>query len=303
MKPIRINPEWLTVINTVTDDAAVKAEYLDALGAVLNGQPIPDNVCSLVRILLTSIVADFDAVGTKTDIIGRKRSASVRKRWESVENHTNPYAKSDTNPHTKSNTNHHTKSVDNTQLNNELNANSSIQNSIQNPIQNPIQNRIQKEKENDKEKGSFPRTPFKVKEKEKEKENLLLLLPSAQARTCEGEALDELRRLVGQLDTSSIWLESVAMNNGLSVDEVRNRFPAFVNECIANGKEKHHDLGHVKQHFNSWLRIRLDIERKEKLKTQNNQAYGNYQQPNSEAARIARQTEILQRIQQKLAGG
>lgn len=287
MKPIRINPEWLTVINTVTDDAAVKAEYLDALGAVLNGQPIPDNVCSLVRILLTSIVADFDAVGTKTDIIGRKNSANVRKRWEGRKKYTTP----DTNRNTNRNTN----LVDNNQSESELTDKSVIRTVIRNPIR--------KENENDKEKGSFPRTPFKEKEKEKEKENLLLLLPSAQARTCEGEALDELRRLVAQLDTSSIWLESVAMNNGLSVDEVRNRFPAFVNECIANGKEKHHDLGHVKQHFNSWLRIRLDIERKEKLKTQNNQAYGNYQQPNSEAARIARQTEILQRIQQKLAGG
>lgn len=58
------------------------------------------------------------------------------------------------------------------------------------------------------------------------------------------------------------WTENVCTVHKLPRDGLEARLDEFVRECIVNGRERHTDMSDVKQHFNSWLRIRLAAERK-----------------------------------------
>lgn len=100
---------------------------------------------------------------------------------------------------------------------------------------------------------------------------------------------------VRKLQTEQIWLESVAIRNRLSVDEVKQRFPDFVNEWIANGAKPHRDIADIKSHFSNWLRIELAAEKK-----QNDEKY----KPTDRAAeRQARADELRQRVFEKISRG
>ena len=125
------------------------------------------------------------------------------------------------------------------------------------------------EKEKDKEKESFPPAPpYKEKEKEKEKAaNNAITRVRACVREGEDsgsvnksppntvELEDRLSAELRELRKEECWLDLVAMKFGLKPAEVVDKFSDFEMECRINSKTSHADLGDLKRHFSSWLRI------------------------------------------------
>ncbi len=64
-----------------------------------------------------------------------------------------------------------------------------------------------------------------------------------------------------ELKNSQIWLEQMAMKFQLSLTEVVTRLDDFALDCSCNGAE-HQDLNDTRRHFNNWLRIQIDIEKR-----------------------------------------
>ena len=128
---------------------------------------------------------------------------------------------------------------------------------------------LSKEKEKGKDKETSPPTPpYKEKEKEKEKaadDDIT----RAYACVREGErgavgqsssptsvaVEDRLAVELRELSKESGWLDLVAMKYGITTRDVLAKFPDFELECRVNGKTVHSNLGDVKRHFSSWLRI------------------------------------------------
>ena len=125
------------------------------------------------------------------------------------------------------------------------------------------------EKDKDKDKESFPPAPpYKEKEKEKEKAANNAI---TRVRACvrEGEDFgsvnksppntveleDRLSAELLELRKETGWIDLVAMKFGLKPTMVVDKFSDFEMECRINGKTHHADLGDLKRHFSSWLRI------------------------------------------------
>lgn len=98
---------------------------------------------------------------------------------------------------------------------------------------------------------------------------------------CEARPIEDF---MNELRVEQIWIESICMNNKLSLDEFDKKVNEFVAECKCNGSEMALDIKEAKSHFQNWLRIRLNAEKKEKQ-----DANGNNRNTNENPAeRIAR---------------
>lgn len=105
-----------------------------------------------------------------------------------------------------------------------------------------------KEKEQEKEKIP-PTSPF-IKEKEKEKEI----------------AVDNMCAYAYE-DMGESWTEVMCMRWHISAEELRKLYGQFLIDCCCNGNEDHKNLGDIKSHFNSWLRIRENNNGNKKQQT------------------------------------
>lgn len=103
-----------------------------------------------------------------------------------------------------------------------------------------------------KEKENFPPHPLY-----KEKENSTTTTTKAQARACEGSGF------VDELKGSPVWLEQMAMKFHIAVEEVVRRLDDFALDCRCRGAS-HGDLNDARRHYNDWLRIQLEAEKKQK---------------------------------------
>lgn len=255
---IKVNSEWFTDIFVVTQDASLQAEYFAELSRLLLGNRLSDGLSPVVLAAILPISRVIAQRLENRKALGAKRAQAAHKRWDRDE----PSEQPDTDRC------------------------------------KPMQlHRVHTTKEKEsKEKEKFPPAP-PIKEKEKkEKENPPSPI-SAGARDGEGDGLDELKRRIQQLRSSPIWLESMAQKTGLTVSEVRGRFPDFIQECIANGKERHTSIADVKTHFNSWLRIRLNSEKKH----DNGNNFYTDRNARRAAEDRARQAEFQQHILRKLS--
>ena len=69
------------------------------------------------------------------------------------------------------------------------------------------------------------------------------------------ELEDRLSAELLELGKEECWIDLVAMKFGLKPAEVVDKFSDFEMECRINSKTSHADLGDLKRHFSSWLRI------------------------------------------------
>lgn len=91
----------------------------------------------------------------------------------------------------------------------------------------------------------------KVKEKERKNDYVVKKTPTSSPNSNEDRLLAELR----ELRKETGWIDLVAMKFGLKPTMVVDKFSDFEMECRINGKTHHADLGDLKRHFSSWLRI------------------------------------------------
>ena len=135
------------------------------------------------------------------------------------------------------------------------------------------------EKEGERESNVSP-TPLSYKEKEEEREEAL---KKEYTRTRESEIKEintdtsELDGYLKRMRGSAVWLESVAMKERTSAEEVLARLDEFRLECLAAGKLHHNDMREVQYHFTNWLRVKRQKEKEyeERKKT----AEGRYVDP------------------------
>lgn len=88
-----------------------------------------------------------------------------------------------------------------------------------------------------------------VEEKEKEKE--------------ETAATATEKNFIAELKSSQIWLEQMAMKFQLPADELRRRLDDFALDCECRGVA-HKDENDARRHYNDWLRIKIDAEKRKK---------------------------------------
>lgn len=111
--------------------------------------------------------------------------------------------------------------------------------------------------------------------------------------TSEGE-LDVYTKYIESSKKSQAWLERMGMNFHLMIPQVVSYMDEFRQDCLCRGvDDRHKTLQDFKQHFNNWLRIRIDKER------QNNN--GNRQSNGAAATREQRQAEAAQLVAEILA--
>ncbi len=85
-------------------------------------------------------------------------------------------------------------------------------------------------------------------------------------------------KFVEELKSSQFWLEQMAMNFYISTDEIKSRLDKFYLDCKCRGTE-HQNFNDTRRHFNDWLRIQLDAERKKE------QGYGRNRQEQTDKRR------------------
>lgn len=104
----------------------------------------------------------------------------------------------------------------------------------------------------------------------------------AYACACERKPIEEYLTEVLMDDS---WVEATCMNHSIDKFTLVKMSEDFKTECKCNGKETADSLQNAKQWFNSWLRIRLEAERKQEKDEQHGQQTTNGE---SQAERIAR---------------
>lgn len=112
--------------------------------------------------------------------------------------------------------------------------------------------------------------------------------------TTEKGELDVYTKLAESSKKSQAWLERMGMNFHLTIPQVASYMDDFLQDCLCRGvDDRHKTLSDFKQHFNNWLRIRIDKER------QNNN--GNRQSNGAASTRAERQAEAAQLVAEILA--
>ena len=104
----------------------------------------------------------------------------------------------------------------------------------------------------------------------------------AYACACERKPIEEYMPIILRSDN---WVEATCMNHHIDKFTLVKMSEDFILECKSNGKETADSEQNAKQHFNSWLRIRLEAERKQKQQQHGTQTNNNGE---SQAERIAR---------------
>lgn len=70
-------------------------------------------------------------------------------------------------------------------------------------------------------------------------------------------------KFIQELKNAQIWLEQMAMRFHIGIDEIRKRLDKFALDCDCRGTV-HQDYGDTRRHFNDWLRIQLEAEKRNK---------------------------------------
>lgn len=104
----------------------------------------------------------------------------------------------------------------------------------------------------------------------------------AYACACERKPVEEYLTEVLMDDS---WVDATCMNHRIDKFTLVKMSEDFKTECKCNGKETADSLQNAKQWFNSWLRIRLEAERKQQKQEQHGQQTTNGE---SQAERVAR---------------
>lgn len=68
-------------------------------------------------------------------------------------------------------------------------------------------------------------------------------------------------KFIEELKRSQIWLEQMAMRFHITIDEVVKRLDDFALDLNCRGTE-HRDFNDVRRHYNDWLRIQLEAEKR-----------------------------------------
>lgn len=68
-------------------------------------------------------------------------------------------------------------------------------------------------------------------------------------------------KFIEELKNAQIWLEQMAMRFHISIDEIVRRLDDFALDCDCRGTE-HQDFNDTRRHFNDWLRIQLEAEKR-----------------------------------------
>ncbi len=68
-------------------------------------------------------------------------------------------------------------------------------------------------------------------------------------------------KFIEELKKSQIWLEQMAMRFHIPIDEIVRRLDDFALDCDCRGTE-HQDFNDTRRHFNDWLRIQLEAEKR-----------------------------------------
>ena len=68
-------------------------------------------------------------------------------------------------------------------------------------------------------------------------------------------------KLIEELKNAQIWLEQMAMRFHIPIDEIVRRLDDFALDCDCRGT-KHQDFNDTRRHFNDWLRIQLEAEKR-----------------------------------------
>lgn len=69
------------------------------------------------------------------------------------------------------------------------------------------------------------------------------------------------KNFLEELKKSEIWLDQMSMRFRIPSGEVVKRLDDFALDCFCRGTE-HQDFSDARRHFNDWLRIQLEAERK-----------------------------------------
>lgn len=68
-------------------------------------------------------------------------------------------------------------------------------------------------------------------------------------------------KFIEELKNAQIWLEKMAMRFHIPIDEIVRRLDDFALDCDCRGTE-HQDFNDTRRHFNDWLRIQLEAEKR-----------------------------------------
>lgn len=68
-------------------------------------------------------------------------------------------------------------------------------------------------------------------------------------------------KFIEELKNAQIWLEHMAMRFHIPIDEIVRRLDDFALDCDCRGTE-HQDFNDTRRHFNDWLRIQLEAEKR-----------------------------------------
>lgn len=68
-------------------------------------------------------------------------------------------------------------------------------------------------------------------------------------------------KFIEELKNAQIWLEQMTMRFHIPIDEIVRRLDDFALDCDCRGTE-HQDFNDTRRHFNDWLRIQLEAEKR-----------------------------------------
>lgn len=72
-----------------------------------------------------------------------------------------------------------------------------------------------------------------------------------------------LEQEIEQLKKDESWLDGLQQLHSVSIEQLRNSLDEFKVQCVTDGKERHQSMQDAKQHFNSWLRIVINKNKKQ----------------------------------------
>lgn len=76
-----------------------------------------------------------------------------------------------------------------------------------------------------------------------------------------------LNQEIEMLKKEDAWLDQLQVLHSMDVEKLRSCLDDFKVQCLADGKDRHQSLSDAKSHFNSWLRI---VNNKNRKKDDNN---------------------------------
>lgn len=124
----------------------------------------------------------------------------------------------------------------------------------------PVTNSVKvEEKETKEKKENFPHTPIKEKKEKKEKDPTVTRTKKAGGKTEE--------EMVQEIKNDQRWLEAISQYHNLTADRVYQMINKYCIHriCAMSSSDSIRD---IKRHFDNWLRIQLNEERRDNERKQ-----------------------------------